>query len=64
MIETDKIKMQTELIGVLDKWLDEQMEKERVDCCPELARMMAVAALAVAEASAQAYANAEERGQV
>lgn len=60
MSELDRVKMQAELTQLLDKWLDKQIEKDSysLEACPELARMMAVAALAVAEASAVAYSAA------
>lgn len=49
MTETERIQMQTDLTTIIDEWLDKQ--EETVYRCAELGRMMAVAALAVAEAS-------------
>lgn len=55
MSEQDRIKLQAELTELIDKWLDEQIEKETIQYCPELERMMAQAALAVAEACTVAH---------
>jgi len=61
MTEADKIKMQADLSDLLETWLDKQTEAERATgICSECGRMMAVAAIAVLEASSRAYSEGEE----
>jgi hypothetical protein len=59
MSETERVKMQAELTELIEKWLDKQCDNCLINCCSELSRMMAVAALAVAEASTTAYSEGQ-----
>jgi len=60
MTESDKLRIQIDLAATIEQWLDEYGE---IYQCAELPRMMAVAALAVAEASTQAEAEGREEDQ-
>lgn len=58
MSELEKIAMQADLTEVLDKWIEKRADVYSLFACSELARMMAIAAMAVLEASTQAEAEA------